>query len=267
MRTDEGSSWLEAVGKQDPWPVVAIYDRDMTLGGLAAALKAHGSEVLHLADAHWFAGLAKDNAIGLAIIHCGAQDAAALRLCDEIRASPRGFFLPILLLVPEEDEILLNFARSSAADIVIPSSEGIDYAALRAMDLLQKPRHRGPWTMFGWMAVNARDKKAASSGRPITMQPVPFELYRMILEHPLQTHSLRGFASGLREAGIARSQPSNMSKVLTAIRHAFETRDELFPLRTIYGEGYRLELGIRNNPERYQGKLRARLFVGGSNPA
>lgn len=239
----------------------------MLLGGLATALKAHGSEVLHLADEHWFAGLAKDHAIGLAIVNCDGHDASALRLCDEIRASPRGAFLPIILLVPEEDEILLNFARSSAADMVIPSSEGGDYTALRAMDLLRKPRNRGPWTMFGWMAVNARDRKAASSGQAIAMQPVPFELYRMIIERPLETHSLPEFATRLRDAGIARSQPSNMSKVLTAIRHAFEDKEELFPLRTIYGEGYRLELGIRNNPERYRGKPRARLFVGGSDVA
>lgn len=248
--------------QQNFWPMAAIYDRDLMLGGLVSALERHGSEALHLSDAAYFTGFAKDHAIDVAIVRCDGRDVAALRICDEIRTSTRGFFLPVILLIPDDDEMIASFARSSSADLVLSSSETPEFIATRAIELLEHPRVRGPWTIFGWMAVNSRDKKAASSGQAIAMQPVPFELYQMMLENPLDTHSLEDFANRLTETGVGKCQPSNISNVLTTVRRAFEQKGELFPLRTIYRKGYRLELGIRRNPERYSRKPRSRLFVG-----
>lgn len=250
--------------RQNPWPIAAIYDRDLKLGSLVGALEAQGTEVLQLADAPCFAGFAKDHAIDIAIIHCDGRDVSALRMCDEIKASARGFFLPIILLIADADPLMLEFARSASADLVLPASSTPDMIAFHASRLLTTPRTLGPWTIYGWMAVNGRDRKAASSGLPIAMKPVPFELYRMMLEEPLAAFSLEHFAARMIEAGIGHSRPEHISNVLTSIRRAFEIKGELFPLRTLYRRGYRLELGIRRNSERYSRKPRARLFVGGA---
>jgi DNA-binding response OmpR family regulator len=263
MKTDDFLFLTSSSGhRQSPWPVAAVYDRNLTLAGLVSALEAQGTEVLHLADAPCFSGFAQDHAIDVAIIQCDGRDVSALRMCDEIKASARGFFLPIILLRPDADPVMLQFARSASADLVLPASSGLETIAARTADLLTTPRISGPWTIYGWMAVNGRDKKAASSGLPIPMKPVPFELYRMMLEEPLAAFSLEGFAARMLEVGIGHSRPEHISNVLTSIRRSFEIKGELFPLRTLYRQGYRLELGIRRNAERYSRKPRSRLFVG-----
>ncbi len=209
---------------------------DLSAAGHAVDVAADGEEGLYAA---------LEYPIDVAIVDLGLPKLSGLEIIRRLRAAGKNY------------AVLVLTARDSWQDKVEGLSAGADDYVAKPFHLPELQarlsallRRAGGWTtpllQCGPVTLDTRAQVVAVSGAPVELTSFEYRLLEHLMLHAGEVVSKTELTEKLYEQDFERD--SNVIEVLVArLRRKLDPNDELNPIETLRGRGYRLAL-TRGSP-------------------
>ena len=174
-----------------------------------------------------------------------------LSILQKLRASAATKRLPVIMLTAKNTEYDRVVGLDSGADDFISKPFGMMELVARVRSQLRRYFQLGGGALrpealtLGTIQMDDREKTVAVDGDPVALTPTEYDILKLLLEHPGQVFSPREIYRKVWKDAPFGSE----NTVAVHIRHLRE-KIEIDPaepryLKVVWGQGYKLEKGMR----------------------
>ena len=190
----------------------------------------------------------REKRFDLLILDINLPDGSGLELCREIR---RGSKVPIMLLTARDMELdIVKGLECGADDYITKPFNPIEVSA-RVKSQLRRYMQLGGGTVrpdvirVGGIELDDKEKRVMLDGELVALTPTEYDILKLLLEHLGQVFSPREIYRKVWKDAPFGSE----NTVAVHIRHLRE-KIEIDPaepryLKVVWGQGYKLEKGMR----------------------
>jgi DNA-binding response OmpR family regulator len=160
--------------------ILLVEDEARLARPLVSALRRHGYEVLHVADAE---GALQAPPCDLVLLDLGLPDRDGMRVCEELRE--RGD-VPIVMLTARSEEAHRVAGLRHGADDYVVKPFGFAELEARIQAVLRRAAQRRPQQYaIGDLVVDLDSRTAQVRGEPMTLARKEFQLLAALVAQPL----------------------------------------------------------------------------------
>jgi DNA-binding response OmpR family regulator len=160
--------------------ILLVEDEPRLARPLVAALRRHGYEVLHVANA---AGALTAPACDLILLDLGLPDRDGLRVCAELRE--RGDDVPIVMLTARSEEAQRVAGLRGGADDYLVKPFGFAELEARIQAVLRRAGPRRPKRyVVGDLVVDLASRTAYARGEPLGLSRKEYQLLAALVAEP-----------------------------------------------------------------------------------
>ncbi|MBX9691124.1 MAG: response regulator transcription factor, partial [Cyanobacteria bacterium] len=165
-------------------------------------------------------------------------DIAGLEVCKELRR--RGCSIPILMLTGKSKLNEKELAFDAGADDYLTKPEQIRELSMRIKAVLRRPKAMEEAVIsFGELTVESENMRARAGSRELRLMPREFALLALLIRHPDHLFGADALLSRLwmdNEEATGEALRASVKRLRKALDGSGVT------VKTIYGQGYRLQL-------------------------
>ena len=228
--------------------ILVVDDEKLLVKGVKFNLENEGYEVECAYDGASAVELARNGRFDLIILDVMMPELDGQEACMRIREFSN---VPIIMLTAKSEDAdkLMGF-ECGADDYVTKPFNPVEVAArvrsqLRRYFQLGGGALRPEVLTLGTIQMDDREKTVAVDGDPVALTPTEYDILKLLLEHPGQVFSPREIYRK-----VWKDAPFGSENTLAVhIRHLRE-KIEIDPaepryLKVVWGQGYKLEKGMR----------------------
>ncbi len=219
----------------EPTRILVVEDEPQLAAVLCDYLKASGYETLHLADGEAVLDTFVRWQPGLVLLDLMLPGTDGVSLCRELRTHSE---VPVIMVTARVDEVDRLLGLSVGADDYICKPFSPREVVARVGTVLRRYRRHG-----GGLYVDVPGCRAALHGRWLDLTPVEFRLLRTLAGSPGRAWSRSQLMDHLYEDDRVVTDRTVDSHVKNLRRKLAEAGAGEDPITSIYGVGYRFELG------------------------
>ncbi|MEG2802526.1 winged helix-turn-helix domain-containing protein [Stenotrophomonas sp.] len=200
-------------------------------------LRAHGLDVLHVADATLATARILQTAPDLVLLDLGLGTADGLEVCRAVRGQYAGV-LCIFSAFADDIHQVLGLELGADDYITKPIEPRVLLARLRAHLRRTAAVHAGSVLAFGALTVDPAAREARLAGDIVAMTTAEFDLLWLLIQHRgriLDRETLLKQLRGIGFDGLDRSIDARISRLRRKIG---DDPNEPFLIRTVRGRGY-----------------------------
>lgn len=227
--------------------ILVVEDEQQLRDSLVAQLKAHGFNVDAAADGEEGLYCGREYAIDLAVIDLGLPKLSGLELIKQLRSASKGF--PILILTARDRWQDKVEGLQAGADDYLAKPYHFEELLARVQALL---RRSGGWAQpvlqCGPIALDPRTQQVTVNDAPVELTSFEYRILEYLIHRAGEVISKSELTERLYEQDFDRD--SNTIEVFIGrLRRKLDPDNQLKPIETLRGRGYRFALERPATPE------------------
>jgi two-component system response regulator PhoP len=220
--------------------ILLVEDEATLRDSLRAELRAAGHAVDVAADGIEGLYFALEVPLDVAIVDLGLPGLAGLELIRKLRAAGRSYGVLVLTARDRWEDKVEALAVGADDYLVKPFHHAELQARLGAL-LRRTGRWSSPLLQCGPLQIDTRTQTVSMQGQPVELTSFEYRLLKQLVLRAGEVLSKGELTEKLYEHDHERD--SNVIEVLIArLRRKLDPNDELNPIETLRGRGYRITL-------------------------
>lgn len=227
--------------------ILIVEDEEILRRQLSNSLRQQGFATDAAADGSEAQFMLREYPYDLAIIDLGLPEVSGIELIKSLRADGKGF--PVLVLTARGDWQDKVEALESGADDYVVKPFHLQEVLARLNALLRRSGGNAmPAMHFGPLTVDTAGKTASIRGESMTLTSYEYNTLEYLCHHTGKVVSKSELTEHLYDQDYDRD--SNVIEVFIGrLRKKIDPDNQLKPIATVRGQGYRFDLPIDKSAE------------------